>query len=114
MLNRESLLKKMILHFPKWMDIRKRYKTSKGGQLLNSIAKETESIQEAINDYQKDFFIESYFGVEESIPSLVFKAHIGELIPTKIKLINIPTSFSLTQDLKVFYTKDDVYYFENG
>ena len=41
MLNRESLLKKMILHFPKWMDIRKRYKTSKGGQLLNSIAKET-------------------------------------------------------------------------
>lgn len=114
MLNRESLLKKMILHFPKWMDIRKRYKTSKGGQLLNSIAKETETIQEAINDYQKDFFIESYFGVEESIPSLVLKAHIGALIPTKIKLINIPTSCSLTQDLKTFYTKKDVYYFENG
>ena len=63
----------MLTHFPKWMDIRKRANKSNGGQLIASIAEETELIQEAIYDYQKDFFIESYFGNEDKIVSIVYR-----------------------------------------
>ena len=45
MLVLEDLISKMKIHFPRWMDIRRKIKTSSGGQLLCSIAEEISEIQ---------------------------------------------------------------------
>lgn len=53
MLVLEDLIAKMKVHFPKWMDIRRKVKTSSGGQLLYTIASELSEVESAIKDYKK-------------------------------------------------------------
>ena len=62
MLILEDILEKMKVHFPRWMDIRRKIKSSTGGLYLTSIAESITDIQSAIDDYKKDFFIDNYFG----------------------------------------------------
>ena len=62
MLVLEDLISKMKIHFPRWMDIRRKIKTSSGGQLLCSIAEEISEISGAIEDYKRDFFTDKYIG----------------------------------------------------
>ena len=60
MLITEDILNKMKTHFPRWMDIRRKIKSSIGGQYLESISDSISDIQFAINEYKKDFFIPNY------------------------------------------------------
>ena len=57
MLVLEDLIAKMKVQFPRWMDIRRKVKSSTGGHYLHSIAEQIEEIQQAINEYRKDFFL---------------------------------------------------------
>jgi hypothetical protein len=111
MLDKNSLLEKMKSHFPRWMDIRKRVNTSRGGQLLESIAEEvSESITLAIADYKKDFFIDGYFGREESIIAYTYKAHVGLIDINETILIN--PAYEITEDFKKFESQSVALYNE--
>ena len=112
MLEFKKLFNSMLTHFPKWMDIRKRANKSNGGQLIASIAEETELIQEAIYDYQKDFFIESYFGNEDKIFSIVYRIQVGDISPNTIKITSLDLIY--TADIKTFYSETGYFYYENG
>ena len=63
--------------FPSWSDIRKRTKTSFGGSLLAAYAKQYGTMQEAIEAYQKIFFLVNYKGHEEEFPDYLYAATVG-------------------------------------
>lgn len=112
MLNTEGLFNKMLEHFPKWMDIRKRATKSVGGQLLESVAEETATLKETLEEFKKDFFIESYFGKEEDVVDFVYKIQVGDI---DISVLNIIShNLTYTDDLNVFYKQKRVFYYENG
>ena len=112
MLNKDVLLGNMIKHFPRWMDIRKRVKTSIGGKMLLSVASETEKIQEAIEDYKKDFFIESYYGKEEDIVDYLYRIQVGKTDMTQLKITS--HKLILVADIRSFYSVPASYYYEDG
>jgi len=112
MLNTESLFNKMLEHFPKWMDIRKRATKSIGGQLLESVAEETATLKEALEEFKKDFFIESYFGKENEIVDFVYKIQVGDIDISVLKIIS--HNLTYTNDLNVFYKQTGVFYYENS
>ena len=94
------------------MDIRKRTNTSNGGKLLKTFSQEASDIQIAIDDYKKDFFIDSYLGHEDDIPTFIYKGWIGNIDVSTIILIT--PAIEITTDIKEFYKTNDKAYFENG
>lgn len=112
MLNSESLHALMYKHFPRWMDIRKRAKKSDGGKLLLSIAEEVAEIQHAIDDYKKDYFIDSYFGREGEIVAFLYKGHIGDVDPESIKITN--PNLEIAEDIASFYATTGQAFLEDG
>jgi hypothetical protein len=113
MLILEDILDKMKIHFPRWMDIRRKIKTSTGGLYLSSIAENIADIQSAINDYKKDFFIDNYFGKEDSVIAFLYKVPIGTLDSIKSLTLILP-EYTLTTDQDVFYNNDNYAYYEDG
>ena len=111
MLTTKELVQRAILHFPRWMDIRKRYYSSSGGKLLSSVAKEVASIQEEIDLYVKQFFIPFYEDKCELIPDFIYKANIGIVDIDDITLTN--PKLLITDNIKTFYTENIAYY-QNG
>lgn len=110
----EDLLNKLKIHFPRWMDIRRKINSSVGGAYLKSIAMTASEIQNAINDYKKDFFIDNYFGREDEILSFIYKMPVG--IPktlSDIKIIN-PENFKITNIENDFYDNDNYAYYNDG
>lgn len=89
-----------IKHFPSWMDIRKRPFKSVGGQFLQSIIEEQNSIQQAIIDYKKDFFILYYIGREHTIIDYLYAAHVGDV--GDIFTLTHPNA-TITKNAKEFY-----------
>lgn len=113
MMNQEDLLQKMKNHFPRWMDIRKRTDKSVGGKLLSSVAEEfSDSIQIAIDDYKKDFFIDNYQGREDDIVAFLYKSHIGSIDVEKLKFTK--PVLDITTSLKEFYDEANKIYYEDG
>lgn len=112
MLILEDLVAKMKVHFPKWMDIRRKVKTSAGGQLLYSTAEEITGIQEAIEEYKKDFFIDNYIGKEDDVLTYLYKYQIG-ITDIENITINSP-SYDLTDNEKVFYSNEGYAYYADG
>jgi hypothetical protein len=51
------MIQRAIEFFPRWMDIRKRYKTSNGGNLIGSMLEESIKIEEAIQEYIDSYFL---------------------------------------------------------
>lgn len=78
MLKPETSLDLMKHCFPSWSNIRKRTKKSSGGSLLTAYSKEFGNIQDAIEAYQKIFFLVNYKGKEEDFPDHLFAAVIGK------------------------------------
>ena len=112
MLNRLDILKKMKVHFPRWMDIRRKIESSIGGLLLTSIADEIEDINFAIEEYKKDFFINNYIGKEDEIITYLYRINIGITKTEDIILINPDCKITETQ--KEFYESDNLAYYEDG
>ena len=106
MLVLEDLIAKMKVHFPKWMDIRRKVKTSSGGQLLYTIASELSEVESAIKGYKKDFFIDNYIGREDEILTYLYKFHIGITDMDNIK-ISFP-AYELTDDEETFILMMDM------
>lgn len=112
MLVLEDLVAKMKVHFPKWMDIRRKVKTSSGGQLLYTVAEELTEIESAINDYRKDFFIDNYIGREDEILTYLYKYQIGIIDLDSLKITS--PSYEITEDEKVFYSNEGYAYYSDG
>lgn len=107
----EDLLKNMKKHFPRWMDIRRKSKST-GSLLLESIAEESAEINKAIEDYKKDFFIDNYIGKEESILDFIYKANIGQVNNNKFVLIS--PDIDVVFDQNEFYNNEDVCLYMDG
>ena len=112
MLVLEDIIAKMKVQFPRWMDIRRKVKSSTGGHYMYSIAEQIEDIQDAINDYKKDFFIDRYIGKEDEIITYLYKFHIGSTNIDSVKLLN--PSMSLTNNQNEFYDNNEMAYYEDG
>lgn len=110
MLILEDLINKMKLHFPKWMDIRRKINNSSGGQLLFSIGEEICDINDAIKEYKKDFFIDNYIGIEDDVISFLYKYHIGIIDLDNLKVNN----YEVTTDENLFYSNNNYIYYEDG
>lgn len=107
----ENLLKKALSHFPRWMDIRKRWMTSNGGRLLSSVSEEVASVEQELKQFVDEFFISYYYDKFDSIPDIVCKGIVGELEIAKIKIIS-PKS-EITNDYKVFSNNNNYVYYDN-
>lgn len=114
MLFSNKLIKNAIQHFPRWMDIRKRYFSSNGGKILLSISEEVEQLQEQINDYIKSFFIPYYEEKINKIPDFIYKANIGVVEKINATLEVIEPNLEITEDIKTFYTNNNYAYYQNG
>ena len=113
MFDYNSMIRRVVDFFPRWMDIRKRYSTSTGGKMLGSIVEELSEIEDALNEYKKYYFLDTYEGHEDDIVAFAFKANIGEV--TDIKLLSLDTpSLEVTTDLQYFLANDDKAYYEQG
>lgn len=112
MLVSRDLLKNAIKHFPRWMDIRKRYFSSVGGKLLSSIADETELIQEEIDKYVQEFFIPFYEDKCEIIPDFIYKANVGSIDINDFNLIS--PELELTDNIRTFYESVNCAYYQDG
>jgi hypothetical protein len=110
MLSKEILIEKMKLHFPRWMDIRKRVNQSRGGLLLVSAAEEIAEISNAIMDFKKDFFIDGYFGREEQIVDILYKTNVGNYSSLAI----VSPAFDITDDIQEFFNEGALAYAHNG
>lgn len=108
MLTREELVQRAILHFPRWMDIRKRYYSSVGGQLISSIANEVSNIQDEIDLYVSQFFIPYYEDKCDTIPDFIYKANIGEVDIDEVEIVT--PDLKITDDITIFYAQDIAYY----
>lgn len=112
MLVLEDLISRMKVHFPKWMDIRRKIKTSSGGQLVYSIAEEISEIEHAITEYKKDFFIDNYIGKEDEVLTYLYKYQIGD---TDVDTITISSpKYEITTDEKVFHSNEGYAYYNEG
>lgn len=101
MLESKELFDKVIKNFPRWMDIRKRSKKSDGGNFLLSIIEEFDEIENAINEYKKDFFAINYIGREDEIIDYLYVAEIGDI---DIESFELTSPFSNhTENTKEFY-----------
>ena len=116
MLIAKELINKAIQHFPRWMDIRKRYFSSNGGLLLSSAAENIEDIQEEINIYVKEFFIDYYSDKCNDIVDFIYRANIGSYKFDELKILNNDNKieYIITDDLKTFYENNNYAYFQDG
>lgn len=113
MLILEDILEKMKLHFPRWMDIRRKVNSSIGGAYLTAIAENITEIQSAIDDYKKDFFIDNYTGSEENILDFLYKVQIGT-IEDLTSLTLVAPEYKITDNEDMFYNNDKYAYYNDG
>ena len=98
-LQSDNFFNSILKVFPRWMDIRKRPKSSDGGLFLLSIAQEFDQIAAALNEYKKDFFLLYYIGREDKIIDYLYVGHVGYDSTFALKTEGL----ELTTDAKTFY-----------
>ena len=114
MFDYKNMLKRAIEFFPTWSDIRKRTKSSIGGQLLDSALKETLELESSINEYKDFYFLNKYDGIENTILTFVYKANIGKLQDLTALVQYKDKNYTITTDINEFYEAIDLIYYEDG
>lgn len=123
MIDYDAILKRAVQFFPRWMDIRKRYKTSTGGNLLATIVDETKEIEKALIEYKKSYFLDTYTneGHEDDIVAFVCKANIGtfedmSLLEVYTTINDSTYTFQYTNNIDLFLQKNNtnLFYYEEG
>ena len=113
MFNYEAMLQRAVSFFPRWMDIRKRYKTATGTKIIETYIDESKNIEQALIDYKKYYFLDTYEGHEDEVVAFAYKGNIGLLEDTSVlQITNIP--IEVTKDINLFLSKTDLAYYENG
>ena len=117
MFDYNKMLQRAIEFFPRWTDIRKRYKTSSGGNLIGAALEETLKIEDAIEEYIDSYFLDTYEGHEDEIMAFSYIAKVGKLDNSNtIKVSYNNINLTLVTDVKLF--ENDLYgdyaYYEDG
>lgn len=113
MFNYEAMLQRAVSFFPRWMDIRKRYKTATGTKIIDTYIDESKYIEQALIDYKKYYFLDTYEGHEDEVVAFAYKGNIGNVEDVKsIQITNI--TIEITDDIDTFLNRIDVAYYENG
>ena len=112
-----KMIKRAVEFFPRWTDIRKRYRSSNGGNLLSTILDESIKIEEAIQEYIDSYFLETYEGHEDEIMAFSYMANIGKI--DNINRLSVQYDeyrLLITSDIKEFEKdKYNTYaYYEDG
>lgn len=117
MFDYNKMIKRAIEFFPHWTDIRKRYKTSNGGNLLGAVLDETIKIEEAIQEYIDSYFLETYEGHENEIMAFSYIANIGKIEDlSRLYIKHNNKMLMITTDVRLF-DKDkhnEYVYYEDG
>ena len=117
MFDYNKMIKRAIEFFPHWTDIRKRYKTSNGGNLIGSTLEETIKIEEAIQEYIDSYFLETYEGHEDEVMAFSYMANIGKIDNlTRLSASYNNKTMMVTADIRLF-NKDEYeeyIYYEDG
>lgn len=113
MFNYEAMLQRAISFFPRWMDIRKRYKTATGAKLIESYIDESKNIEQALIDYKKYYFLDTYEGHEDSVVAFAYRGNIGTVDSIDSLLIN-NIDIEITEDIDLFYSNINMAYYEKG
>lgn len=118
MLKQENVLESMKKSFPRWSDIRKRTKKSTGGRLLTAYSNEFDNIQQAIEDYQKLFFLASYKDHEADVVDYLYLAFVGrddnfKMVDPVCEITTNPDEFYDNLDTMCFYQEGYILIHEN-
>lgn len=113
MFNYEAMLQRAVSFFPRWMDIRKRYKTATGTKIIETYIDESKDIEQALIDYKKYYFLDTYEGHEDEVVAFAYKGNIGNLEDiNSLQITSIP--IEVTENIDMFLNRTDVAYYENG
>lgn len=113
MLSAKELLLNSLEHFPRWMDIRRKYFSSNGGKILSAQAYEISEIQNEIDEYVKSFCISHYEDKCDKICDFAYKANIGYIEDlSKLKLVS--PKLELTTDINKFYNNNGMCFYQDG
>lgn len=113
MFDYNSMITRVVDFFPRWMDIRKRYKTSTGGKMLASIVEELQETEKALDEYKKYYFLDTYEGHEDEVVAFAFKANVGNIKELSLfKILN--PEIEVTTNLDYFLNNTDKFYYEEG
>lgn len=114
MFDYNKMIQRAITFFPTWSDIRKRYKTSTGGRLLSSVVEELVDVEDAIKEYKKFYFLDTYEGHEDDVMAFSYRFPVGNVEMDTIQVTYKDNSFVLTDKVDKFVAYNPVAYFEGG
>ena len=102
MFDYNKMIRRAIEFFPRWTDIRKRYKTSNGGNLIGSMLEESIKIEEAIQEYIDSYFLETYEGHEDEVMAFSYMANIGKIDLNRLDVTYKDKILMVTDNIKLF------------
>lgn len=114
MFDYNKMIQRAVQFFPTWSDIRKRYKTSTGGKLLSSVLEEITELEDAIKEYNKYYFLDTYEGQEDNVMAFAYKFAIGYIDIKNIYVNYDDKKISVTENIDRLTSYELVAYYESG
>ena len=114
MFDYDKMIRRAVQFFPTWSDIRKRYKTSTGGKLLSSTVEEIADLEQAIAEYKKYYFLDTYIDNEDDVMAYAYGYPIGEIDLETLYVLYDKEYINVTTDINKFMTYDLIAYYESG
>ena len=115
MFDYNKMIQRAVQFFPTWSDIRKRHKTSTGGKLIGSTLEEICELEDAIKEYTKYYFLDTYEGHEDEIVAFSYKFAIG--IVDDLATVNVKykkENIVITEDIDKLLVHNLIAYYEDG
>ena len=114
MFDYNKMIQRAIKFFPTWSDIRKRYKTSTGGRFVSSFLEEITDLENAIKEYKKYYFLDTYEGHEDDIMAFAYRFPIGEIEVESLNITYDDKAINITEEINQFLIYELVAYYESG
>lgn len=115
MFDYNKMIQRAVEFFPTWSDIRKRYKTSAGGKLLGAVTEEVTELEQAIKEYKRYYFLDTYEGHEDEVVAFSYRAPVGMLDTIeKLYVAYRDEEIEVTEDINRLLKYEPVAYYEEG
>ena len=114
MFDYNKMIQRAVQFFPTWSDIRKRYKTSAGGRLLGSMLEELTEVEDAIKEYKKYYFLDTYEGREDDVMAFSYKFAIGDVDIETVRVKYDNKEIEVTENIVKLSDYELVGYYESG
>jgi hypothetical protein len=115
MFDYSKMIKRAVEFFPTWSDIRKRYSTSAGGKLLGAVTEEVIELEQAIKEYKRYYFLDTYEGHEDEVVAFSYRAPVGMLESSEMLNVSYNNEeIEVTDDINRLLKYENVAYYEEG